>query len=266
MKKIYIYKNETKLSNEAYEKFCAVLLDHDFEIMDRYQPDADLIACIGGDGTFLHFIHQCDFPSCPIIGINTGHLGFFQELMPDDVERFLPLYESGTYSLQEIRPIEAEIYTEGGVTRCLGLNEIMVRGPYTHITHMEVRVDQTWIQNFSGDGILISTPVGSTAYNYSLGGSIVSPELDVLQMTPIAPSNTNAYRCFYTSVMYPASRVVTILPIGRTRDDRLLISYDGLEILQEKVECVKVRQSDKTIRLIRFDGYDYWQKLSAKLL
>ena len=87
-----------------------------------------------------------------------------------------------------------------------------------------------------------------------------------LQMTPIAPSNTNAYRCFHSSVMYPADRTVVLTTARRTRNDPILLSYDGLQTIYPQVDRVEIRRSDRTVRLIRFEEYDYWKKLTDKLL
>lgn len=266
MKRIFIYKNNTELSEETHVKLSAILPEYGFEEVAEYSSDVDLIACIGGDGTFLNMTHKCNFPSCPIIGINTGHLGFFQEVVPDELRAFMETYTCGKYSLQTIKPIAADIYSEDEIYRHYGLNEIMIRGPHTHITHLKVDIDGTTVQDFCGDGILVSTNVGSTAYNYSLGGAIVAPELDVLQLTPIAPSNTNAYRCFHSSVIYPSQKIVTLITEKNTLSDELIIAYDGLLNTYDNVSKIKISQSDMSVNLIRFSDYGYWAKLKDKLL
>lgn len=265
-KKVFIYRNDTDLTKNTYEDLVGHLDTGDFEIADEYSPDLDLLFCIGGDGTFLHFIQNCDFPYCPILGINTGHLGFFQEVSPDAIEDFLQKYKTGSYTIQNIFPVKALIHCDSGVYTHTGLNEVMIRGHYTHITHFNVEMDNTLIQKFSGDGILFSTPVGSTAYNYSLGGSIAAPNLDVLQMTPVAPSNTNAYRCFHSSIMYPAERKVTLVPTGRAVGGRIWVAYDGLCEEYDKVNKIEIMKSEKKINIIRSYDYNYWAKLTAKLL
>lgn len=266
MKRIYIYKNNTELSEETQVKLSAILPEYGFEEVNEYSSDVDLIACIGGDGTFLNMAHKCNFPTSPIIGINTGHLGFFQEVLPSDLNEFMEIYTAGNYSLQTIKPIAADIYCEDEVYRHYGLNEIMIRGPHTHITHLSVEIDGITVQDFCGDGILVSTNVGSTAYNYSLGGSIVAPELDVLQMTPIAPSNTNAYRCFHSSVIYPSHKKVTLITENNTKTDELFIAYDGLLNTYDNVSKIVISQSEMSVNLIRFSDYGYWAKLKDKLL
>ncbi len=265
-RKVYIFKNNTDNTKIAYRNLLSVLKNFDYKIIDEYSPDADLLACIGGDGTFLSFVHKCQFPTAPIIGITTGHLGFFQEASPQTLEQTFQDIEAGDYLVQNIKPVQAKIKTSGSEFYRIGINEILIRGLYSHVSHFEVSIDDTIIQNFSGDGILISTPVGSTAYNYSLGGSLVSPDLDILQLTPVAPMNTNAYRCFHSSILLPAKDSIKISGIGRNENGTMIVSFDGRTHEFNRVEYAEITQSDKEIHLIRSKDYDYWKKLSSKLL
>lgn len=266
-KKIFIFRNNKDNSMAAQEELVRIVRARGYEVLSEYSEDADLLACIGGDGTFLSFIHKCRFPKAPVIGINTGHLGFFQEASPYNLEETIDDIEAGRYTLQKIRPVEARIVTHRNEFLRIGLNEILVRGQYSHVSQFSVTIDDTKIQDFSGDGILVSTPVGSTAYNYSLDGALVSPDLDVLQLTPVAPMNTNAYRCFHSSILLPAGEKIRIAGAGRSTGGTIILSFDGRTHEFTNVSYVDVYQSrDKEIHLIRQQNYDYWKKLSSKLL
>ena len=265
-KKAYIFSNNKEKSLETASLLRPILTDRDYGIIDEYNENADLLICIGGDGTFLSFVHKCRFPSAPILGINTGHLGFFQDSSPEEMEQTIDDITAGRFKLQAIKPVEARIVTARNEFRRVGLNEILVRGQFSHVSQFSVSIDQTKVQDFSGDGILVSTPVGSTAYNYSLDGSLVSPDLDVLQLTPVAPMNTNAYRSFHSSILLPANEIIRISGIGRSTRGTIILSFDGRTHEFSNVEYVEVTQSAKEIHLIRQKDYDYWKKLSNKLL
>ena len=168
--------------------------------------------------------------------------------------------------IQNIKPVQARIVTPRNEFTRIGLNEILVRGQFSHVSQFSVSIDETKVQDFSGDGILISTPVGSTAYNYSLDGALVSPDLDVLQLTPVAPMNTSAYRCFHSSILLSASETIRIAGIGRSTRGTIILSFDGRTHEFSNVGYVEITQSDKEIHLIRNENYDYWKKLSSKLL
>lgn len=266
-KKVYIYKNNKEASIKSYEKLFSMLKSKDYwEILEDYSEDVDLLVCIGGDGTFLSFVHKCHFPSAPIIGINTGHLGFFQEILPNEIEEAFDKIQEENYSIQQINPIEAKIVTEGSVFTRIGINEILIRGIYSHISHYYLSIGDTKVEDFSGDGLLISTPVGSTGYNYSLDGSLISPDLDVLQITPVAPMNTDAYRCFHSSILLPSNKKIIIEGNGRSKNGIMYVSFDGRTHDFSNVKYVEITKSNNEVNLIRFNNYNYWEKLSKKLL
>lgn len=113
--------------------------------------------------------------------------------------------------------------------------------------------------------MLISTPMGSTAYNYSAGGSIVYPSLSLLQLTPIAPMNTNAYRSFTSSIILPTTSVISISPEFEF-ENSILIVVDGIEYNFTQIEEVKIYKSDKNVKLLRLNGYEFWDRVSEKFL
>lgn len=265
-KKIYVYQNNMPKSDEAYGIFVKETEDRGYEITEQFDETVGLITCIGGDGTFLRLMHTCNFPPTPIIGINTGHLGFFQEIRPEDITDFLDFYEKQKYSLQSIWPIDARIVTDQGTFHHRCLNEIVIRGPHTHLTHLAIQIDQSLVQEFYGDGVLISTSAGSTAYNYALGGAIMSPQLNAIQITPIAPSNTSAYRCFRSSIIFPSTLQLSLSPIKRTCTDSLEVIVDGIDTLYKNVQSITISRAESGVHLIRFSDYDYWNKLKTKLL
>ena len=264
--KIYVFCNLKDKSRETLSMLKPILKEFGFESVDEYSEDVDILACIGDDGTFLSFVHKCGFPPQPIIGINTGHLGFFQEALPSNLRETFEYIKNGDYHTQKVYPVQARIVTRRGEFMRTGLNEIVIRGPYSHASHYAVSIDNTKIQDFSGDGIIISTPVGSTAYNYSLGGALVSPELEILQLTPIAPMSTNAYRCFNSSILLPSYETITIAGTGRCEGGTVLVSFDGRTHEFSGVQKMEITRSNKEIHLIRTSSYDHWSKLSSKLL
>ncbi len=121
------------------------------------------------------------------------------------------------------------------------------------------------IERFSGDGILVSTPAGSTAYNYSIGGSIVDPHLELLQMTPIAPMNTTVYRSFTSSLILPSNQLLTLIPDMR-QDPYINIQSDGFIREFNDVKKITIGYSTKKIHLVKFSGYEFWTKVKEKFL
>lgn len=264
-KLINIFTNGSQFSLETQADLTKKLVDRGYTVTREYSQDAELIICIGGDGSLLETVHSCNFPECPIIGINTGHLGFFQELSLDDLDHFISDYENGQYTIQHLSTVAAEVTTKDGRTnRHIGLNEIVIKGRQSYAVHLHICIDGVSIEKFSGDGILVATSAGSTAYNYSLGGSIVDPRLKLLQVTPIAPMNTTAYRSFTSSILLPSDLTIGIVP--EEEENKIFIMNDGIETGYSQVSGISITASDKTVQLLRFKDYDFWDKIKTKFL
>ncbi len=264
--KVCVLSNDTEQSVEARRDLVGILRAEGLLTQDVPAEDTDIIVTIGGDGATLDAIHKYDFPDVPVVGVNTGHLGFFQEIHPEELESFIKDLKSGHYSTQELTTVEAEITdSRGKVTKLTGLNEVVIRGADTGSSHFDISIGGSIIERFSGDGILIATSAGSTAYNYSLGGSIVDPGLKLLQVTPIAPMNTTAYRSFTSSILLPGDVEIGIVP-EYTKKEITYIIIDGFENEFREVKRIKAALSDRTLKIIRFEGYDFWSKVKSKFL
>ena len=214
------------------------------------EKGADLIFCIGGDGALLRLLRQYDFPEAPIVGINTGHLGFFQEITMDGIDD---------------SALSAEICTDSGIKNITAINEIVIRGEGERLMHLDMSIGDNYISRFSGDGILICTPAGSTAYNYSLGGVIVDPEVDMLQITPMAPVNNSAYRSFTSGIIVPTNKTIEILP-AKDEDRFVVVIEDGRIVARDDVRKVTVRVAEGKARIVRFRNYNFWSKVKDKIL
>ena len=264
-KLINIFSNDRPVSIDAMTRIRTLLNDWGYTVTSDYCEDASLIICIGGDGAFLETVHACNLPQIPILGINTGHLGFFEEITPDEFISFFREYQQGKYRIQNLNTVEATVYTnDGHEHHHIGLNEIAVRGRQAYTVHLNLCIDGILIQKFSGDGILCATSAGSTAYNYSLGGSIVDPRLDLLQVTPIAPMNSTAYRSFTSSLLMPSNQPFEVVP--EERADRIFFYNDGIDTGYTDVKRILIQVSDTKIKLIRFKDYDFWSKVKSKFL
>ncbi|MGN0708857.1 MAG: NAD(+)/NADH kinase [Anaerovoracaceae bacterium] len=264
-KKISILTNETIASKRAEKEVIKAFKKAGYDPHDGFDGSAELIVCIGGDGVLLRLIHDHDFPEIPVVGVNTGHLGFFQEVAPDDVRDFIENYAAGSYSIQTMNGVDIDIRSRSGRHRVTGLNEMVIRGKTGCVVHMDMSIGSTLIERFVGDGLLVATPAGSTAYNYSLGGSIVDPRLSLLEVTPIAPMNTSAYRSFTSSIVLPAGIPIGLVPDQSVSGD-IQIEYDGFFQRYKDVEKMTVSLSDKKLRLVRLDSYDFWTKVKEKYL
>ncbi|MEW9121062.1 MAG: NAD(+)/NADH kinase [Thermotaleaceae bacterium] len=263
--RINIVSNDRPISKETSRILQEKLEKNGFSISEEFDHNADLIICIGGDGSFLQVLHEYNFPDIPIIGINTGHLGFFQELSPYQLDEFIFRYQKGDYAIQALYPVEALVCTRTSCIEIMGMNEIVIKADKSRTVHLNISLDDSFIEKFSGDGILVATPTGSTAYNYSLRGSIVDPRLNLLQITPIAPINTIAYRSFTSSIIVPKDTAIKIHP-EYTFENSILIVTDGMEHKYNEIVEVLLKISKIKINLLRLKNYDFWSKVKEKFL
>ncbi len=262
---INIFANEDIYSREVRKLLRRKLEQSGFSVPKQFTPEAELVVSIGGDGALLRTLHEYDFPPIPFLGINTGHLGFFQEIHPDELDEFIFLYKQGRYDIQNLKTVKADVLESGKGYMYKGLNEITIKADNPSTIHLNISIGNSFIERFSGDGILVCTPAGSTAYNYSLGGSIVDPRLSILQITPIAPMNTTAYRSFTSSVVLPEELSVTVHPELRKGSGFLVIA-DGMEHRHGCIDKMVLGFSETEVNLLRFEHYDFWTKVKSKFL
>ncbi len=262
--KYHIYANYNEISDRITEEVKTKMAAAGYEYSDS-EKDVDMIFCIGGDGALLRLLRMYNFPEAPIVGINTGHLGFFQEIEMDEIDRFIEMLASGDYHIQEYIGLNTEVYTAEQKTTYLAINEIVVRGDGERLMHLGVRVGENEITRFSGDGILVCTPAGSTAYNYSLGGVIVDPGVDMLQITPMAPVNNIAYRSFTSGIIMPADLPIEIVPVNN-EDKAVSIIEDGRVVVRGDVKKVVINVAERRAKIVRFKDYNFWNKVTDKII
>ena len=297
MKNVFVVRNDHEDS-----KRCERLLREKFNagginVACDYTDEVELIICIGGDGTFLRSVHSLGFPAQNIVGINTGGLGFFQEISISELDDFIEAYVQGRYSVQTLQCLQASIVvakaeepTDEGLQKCVHaslngedniifhyesedekkrvfkanfLNEITVKSVLPKPVHIDIYIGNQFIEMFSGDGILAATSAGSTGYNYSLGGAIMDPRLSNIQLTPIAPISSTAYRAFTSSLLLPSFEAIKI--VSRSNDG-LVIAGDGFSSEFKNIKEINIELSPVSIRLLRFENYEFWAKAKNKFL
>lgn len=264
-KLINVISNSNFESRRVRQSLMDRLTSRGYVVSRNFNQNAALTISIGGDGAFLKAIHMNKFPKMPIVGINTGTLGFFQEINPDEIEEFLDDYESGNYKMEEIPLIKANIFTKNRVFSLYAVNEIVLKGKSSKIIQMDVFIDNNHLQKFAGDGMMISTPVGSTAYNFSSGGSIVHTSLNSMQMTPLAPINSKAYRSLSTSLVVPPTTIIELVPQERYKNSSIIL-VDGNERFFWDLIRIELSFSDYKVKRLLFKNDFYWDNLKDKFL
>jgi NAD+ kinase len=239
---------------------CDVCVFDLLQEQDLGKVQADLALVLGGDGAILRAARQMGYRQAPVLGINLGKLGFLADLRPDEVRAYLPQVARGDYRVTRHLMFECVVETPGETRTFLGLNEVTFKaGTPARMIDLDLAVDGEPVSRFSGDGLIVSTPVGSTAHSLSAGGPILGQELAVFVITPICP-HTLTYR----PVVDSADKVYTVTVLDATSDPALII--DGQESIPVTPEHrVTVRRAPVSFQLVKVPGHSYYQTLRDKL-
>lgn len=262
MKTVKLFVNDNEESRNVSKIVREKLEIANFQIVeDNY----DLAIAIGGDGSFLRMIKNTNFnENCLYIGINAGTLGFAQEVNIEEIDQFILDLKDKNYKVENIGIQEIEIKTPDTISKQLSLNEMIVRDMELNTANLNVLVEGVLLEDFVGDGLLLATSFGSTAYNLSFGGSIVYNTFHTLQLTPIAPLNNKSYRNLLNSVILPDNKEIVIKPCNRTKN--LLITVDGDNNFYKNVDYVSSKVSGREIQILRMKDYNFIKKINDKFL
>ncbi len=258
---IKLFINDNTKSIKEAELVKTKLVNSGFKVVES--DNFELGIAIGGDGSFLRMVHLSNFDSEKYyVGINTGHLGFLQDIKPNEIDKFIRELKSRTYTIDDIGIQETIVGYKNGISRFYTLNEIVIREKELDLLNADLYIDGEHLEIYRGDGIMIATSIGSTAYNLSYGGSIVYPAFSTLQITPMAPINSNAYRSLPNSIIIPENKVVRIEP----NKPNIILTADGENNIFEDVDSINSSIGDKTIKVLRFKHYSFPRKINEKFL
>ena len=229
----------------------------DLKSVHKILSGCDFVVCIGGDGSILNLVHRIGLPHPPIIGVNLGSLGFLADIPAHDILGGFEAIHRGAYHVFD------RLVIEGGVPKSFhhfAVNEIAVhRGTEPHLVDLAIHVDGQFVNTFSADGVIISTPSGSTAYSLAAGGPIVMPTLPALILTPICP-HTISNRPI---VFMPKESLSVELWHGAKSVD---VAFDGQPTERLSTgEALKISISPSTFKLVTLSTSDFFTTLRTKL-
>ncbi|HEV7605666.1 MAG TPA: NAD(+)/NADH kinase [Candidatus Limnocylindrales bacterium] len=235
----------------------------DLESLVRELRSTDALVVLGGDGTFLRAARAVAEVDVPILGINLGKVGFLSKAEAGELDAVLAKLVAGRYTIDERMALEGRILRDGrpiDAARHVALNDIVVaRGSLARVCRLDVAIDDTHLATFIADGLVISSPTGSTGYSFSAGGPILDPVSRNLVVTPIA-----AYLSAIRSVVVSPSQTVRCTVVDAYE---ALVSVDGREDIPVRVgDVVEVQATDRPIRLIAPEGAQpFWDLLRHKV-
>ena len=227
--------------------------------LEAMASEVDALLVFGGDGTMLRVARVVAGHDVAILGVNAGHLGFLTSVAPSQLDQTLTLLQQGRFAIDERALLEATVQRASHVSVETALNDLVLsRGATSRLIELEVSVNDELVTRYRCDGLIVSSPTGSTAYSLSAGGSVVSPDAEVLVLTPICP-HTLSIRPIVVSL---ASTVRVRL--CRVHADVSLAADGQVQSALGPGDVIEVRRSRRSVRLIRPEGSSFFATLRTK--
>ncbi|HIY72365.1 NAD(+)/NADH kinase [Intestinimonas butyriciproducens] len=233
----------------------------DYRNMQEELKNADLLLCFGGDGTILHAAKDANAHNIPILGVNLGSVGFMAELEQGELEMLARLPER-KYSIEHRMMLDVTVRRGREViSRDVALNDaVITKGAVARVIDLTIRGDGVPIYSFSGDGVILATPTGSTAYSMSAGGPIVEPTAENILVTPICAHSLQA-----KPLVMGRERVVSVR-MGKLSRKTAYLSVDGGRAFKLcGGDTVDVRRSRSVTRLVRLTDHSFYEIIDQKL-
>lgn len=229
--------------------------------LEEMAGNIDCLLVLGGDGTILNSSRVVASSGVPVLGINLGHLGFLSELDVPDIQAGLESILKGDYHIEERMMIEATVLRDGReIDRYMGLNDaVITKGAFARLIFLQTRVDGEKVGTYPADGIIVSTPTGSTAYSLSAGGPLVTPELDLMLVTPICP-----HALWARPIVISSECAVEVELLSDKGEVMLTIDgQHGLGLVKNDV--VRITRALYKVRFIRLKTRNFFRVLKQKL-
>lgn len=223
---------------------------------------SEVVVCLGGDGTFLTVARMIYPKATPILGINLGNLGFLAEVDRNEMTAAVDKLIKDDYAVQERMTLETEIYRGNElVGRDVALNDIVIsRGALSRILHIKTYINNDFVDIFPGDGLIVSSPTGSTAYSLSTGGPIVEPDIDLILVTPICP-----HILYSRSFITTGDRTVKAV-VEEKYEHSAMVTVDGQKGYEVRGgDIIEVRKAPGTVKLVKMSSRSFFNVLRAKI-
>jgi NAD+ kinase len=223
-------------------------------------PEVDFLLCFGGDGTLISGVRIFSDPSVPVLGVHLGGLGFLAQITPEVLTDKLESVKNNEFKIQDRLVLSAKI--SGNEDSYYAVNDFVVQNETSfRVTSLSLFIDNQHVSDYKSDGIIISTPTGSTAYSLSSGGPIVQPDVFSIVITPIAPHSLTS-----RPLVLPSEVEVEFRFSEESENDLKLIA-DGPNIINfTKGSTVKLSQANHHLKFITFKDYNYYETLKNKMI
>ena len=221
--------------------------------------DVDFLFSLGGDGTFLETVNLVKDSGIPVLGMNIGRLGFLSYVSQENMEESLDSLFSGNFDIEERMLLKVEASGVDLGESCFALNEVRLYKNSGSLITIHVRINDEFLSAYWADGLLLSTPTGSTAYNLSVGGPIVVPESQTLILSPIAPHNLTV-----RPLVLPDTAVLKLSV--DSRDPQFQMAMDSHTVDLDVDTTVSIYKAKETLKMIRIENISFYSTLRNKLM
>jgi NAD+ kinase len=237
-----------------------VPLQADVEVADNpAEQGIELFFSLGGDGTFLDTVAKVGRSGIPILGINLGRLGFLSSTREEGADVALQAVMDRKFTVESRGLLALEGEGLGAGTPVFALNEVSLhKRDSSSMLAVHCHVNDRFLNTYWSDGLIVSTPTGSTAYSLSCGGPLLDPSCDAMVITPIAPHNLNV-RPF----VVPGNSVVRLR--AEARGDRYLVNHDSQSVAMDRATDLVIRRAEHRLRVVHLEGQDFFNTLRDKL-
>ncbi|WP_294156684.1 NAD(+)/NADH kinase [uncultured Clostridium sp.] len=284
--------NDNKILNMVISKMRSIFNLDDIHIFNSYDLEKydlqgiELLVVLGGDGTLLSAARAVKENFTGILfGINIGNLGFLSSIEISDIDHALDKLKNKEYEIQERMMLECngefKNLMECGLVCCKELQQaegcsdmytfkkeklnalndiVLARGTLSRMVKFKIYVDGKFYSSFKGDGLIVATPTGSTAYSFSAGGPLIYPDLELITITPICPHTQNMQ-----TIVLKGDSVIEVY--AENDEEKIYLTVDGQKAMEvNQKSCVKIYKKQKNVKLLLFDDYDYFKVLRNKIL
>ena len=258
--KIKLYVKKSNYAKEIADDLKKKLIKNGFTINNK---EYDLAISIGGDGTFLKMVHENKFnDNILYFGINAGSLGFLTSIESKNLDSFVRVISKNNFFVRDSILINTSFITKRTSKEYCSINEIVIKKSNHMLLKSNIYINNELLEKYVGDGLLISTPNGSTAYNLSFDGVIIDNDLKALTLVPIAPINNTIYKTLSKKIVFADNKVISV---KLDNEENICMINDGIISNINEVCEIKIKISNKIIKVLEIDD-DFIKKINTKLI
>ncbi|MCW6679932.1 NAD kinase [Aerococcaceae bacterium NML130460] len=265
MKKVLLYANYKPESQAIKQQLVKLLEATDIQVVDR-SSTPDYVITIGGDGTMLSAFHEFQelLDTVQFIGIHTGHLGFYADWQGHELEPLVKCLQKASGKRVSYPLLEVTLNMKNGSQRkILALNEFSIRTIAGTIV-CDVFIKESFFETFRGDGLCIATPTGSTGLSKSLGGAVLHPRLEAIQLTEMASLNNRIYRTLSSPAVIPSDEYFVLKPSERNKDVVMMVDHKAARLPQ--VKSIRLQVAKQKIHFASIRHTHFWDRVENSFI